>query len=70
MEFDEFVGKLIKSMMENLNRTSYCVELISLAKSLELITDHAKHIAELVIYVVAGTDVHQTPIDQIESVPK
>ncbi|MEI7515459.1 MAG: phosphate signaling complex protein PhoU [Betaproteobacteria bacterium] len=65
MEFDEFVGKLIKSMMENLNATSYCVELISLAKSLELITDHAKHIAELVIYVVAGTNVHQTPIDQI-----
>lgn len=67
-EVDEFVGKLVKPMMENLHATSYCVELISLAKSLELITDHAKHIAELVIYVVAGVDVRHTPIEQIESV--
>jgi len=70
VEFDEFVAKLIKSMMENLKATSYCVELISLAKSLELIADHAKHIAEQVIYVVAGADVRHKPIEQIESVVK
>lgn len=54
-------------MIEIPRMTSFCVELISLAKSLELIVEHAKHIAEQVAYVVQGTDVRHTPIDQIES---
>ncbi len=69
-EVDEFIGKLVKPMMENLRVTSYCVELISLAKSLELITDHARHIAELVVYVVMGADVRHLPVEQIEAVVK
>jgi phosphate transport system protein len=35
--------------------------------SIELIVDHAKHIAELVIYVAQGADVRHTPVDQVES---
>ena len=66
-EVDELVGHLVNCLIENPRMTSYCVELVSLSKSLELIVDHAKHIAELVIYVVQGSDVRHTPADQIES---
>jgi phosphate transport system protein len=69
-EVDELVGQLVNCLIESPRKTSFCVELISLAKSLELIVDHAKHIAELVIYVVQGADVRHTPIEQIESLVK
>lgn len=69
-EVDELVGQLVNDLIENPRKTSLCVELISLAKSLELIVDHAKHIAELVIYVVHGADVRHTPVEQIESLVK
>jgi phosphate transport system protein len=67
IEVDAFVHKLVNRMIETPRMTSFCVELISLAKSLELVADHAKHIAELVVYVVRGADVRHTPVEQIES---
>ncbi|MFZ2124072.1 MAG: phosphate signaling complex protein PhoU [Rhodoferax sp.] len=67
---DELVGQLVNDLIENPRKTSSCLEVISLAKSLELIVDHAKHIAELVIYVVHGADVRHTPVEQIESLVK
>ena len=66
-EVGEFVTRLVEPMMANLHVTSYCVELIYMAKSLELITDHARHIAELVLYVVVGADVRHMPVEQMES---
>lgn len=69
-EVDELVAHLVTCLIESPRKTSYCLELISLSKSLEMIVDHAKHIAELVIYVVQGADVRHAPIDQIESLVK
>lgn len=69
-EVDELVADLVICLIESPRKTSYCLELISLSKSLEMIVDHAKHIAELVIYVVQGADVRHTPIEQIESLVK
>ncbi len=66
-EVDVLVHQLVNHMIDVPNTISFCVELIALAKSHELIVDHAKHIAELVVYVVQGTDVHHTPAEQIES---
>lgn len=66
-QVDALVHQLVNRMIEIPRMTTLCVEVISLAKSLELVVDHAKHIAELVIYVVQGADVRHTPVEQIES---
>jgi phosphate transport system protein len=40
------------------------------AKAIERIGDHAKNIAEFIIYVVKGADVRHTPLEQVESAVK
>jgi phosphate transport system protein len=67
-EFDGFVRKLITYMMEDPRKISASLDLLFLAKALERIGDHAKNIAEFIIYVVKGEDVRHTPIAAIESV--
>jgi phosphate transport system protein len=70
VEVDALIYKQVNRIIEFPRMISFCVDLISLAKSLELIVDHARHIAELVIYVEQGSDVRHTPIEQIESLLK
>ena len=67
-EFDGFVRKLITYMMEDPRMISPSLDLLFLAKAIERIGDHAKNIAEFIIYVVKGEDVRHTSIEQIESV--
>ncbi|MDP1998016.1 MAG: phosphate signaling complex protein PhoU [Rhodoferax sp.] len=69
-EFDGFVRKLITYMMEDPRMISPSLDLLFLAKAIERIGDHAKNIAEFIIYVVKGADVRHTPMDHIESVVK
>ena len=69
-EFDGFVRKLITYMMEDPRMISPSLDLLFLAKAIERIGDHAKNIAEFIIYVVKGADVRHTPMEQIESVVK
>ena len=38
----------------------------SCAKYLERVGDHAKNLAEQIIYIVKGTDVRHNPVDAIE----
>ncbi|MDP3135767.1 MAG: phosphate transport system regulator PhoU, partial [Burkholderiaceae bacterium] len=40
------------------------------AKAIERIGDHAKNIAEFIIYIVKGADVRHTSMEQIESALK
>ena len=40
------------------------------AKAIERIGDHAKNLAEAIIYIVKGTDVRHTPMETIESMVK
>ena len=69
-EFDGFVRKLITYMMEDPRMISPSLDLLFLAKAIERIGDHAKNIAEFIIYVVKGEDVRHTALDQIESILK
>jgi len=69
-EFDGFVRKLITYMMEDPRTISSSLDLLFVAKALERIGDHAKNIAELIIYIVKGEDVRHTSIEHIESTIK
>jgi phosphate transport system protein len=66
-EFDGFVRKLITYMMEDPRTISASLDLLFIAKAIERIGDHAKNIAEFIIYVVKGADVRHTSMAQIES---
>jgi len=67
-EFDGFVRKLITYMMEDPRTISPSLDLLFLAKALERIGDHAKNIAEFIIYVVKGADVRHASMEEIESI--
>jgi phosphate transport system protein len=69
-EFDGFVRKLITYMMEDPRMISPSLDLLFLAKAIERIGDHAKNIAEFIIYVVKGEDVRHTSMEKIELVVK
>ena len=66
-EFGGFVRKLITYMMEDPRTISASLNLLFVAKAIERIGDHAKNIAEFIIYVVKGADVRHTTMEQIES---
>ncbi|MES3000137.1 MAG: phosphate signaling complex protein PhoU [Pseudomonadota bacterium] len=69
-EFDGFVRKLITYMMEDPRTISASLDLLFLAKAIERIGDHAKNIAEFIIYIVKGADVRHTSMEEIESAVK
>jgi len=65
-EFDGFVRKLITYMMEDPRTITPSLDLLFVAKALERIGDHAKNIAELIIYIVKGEDVRHSSLELIE----
>ncbi len=65
-EFDGFVRKLITYMMEDPRTISASLDLLFLAKAIERIGDHAKNIAEFIIYIVKGEDVRHASMHEIE----
>ena len=67
-EFDSFMRVLITHMMEDPRMISPSLDLLFLAKAVERIGDHAKNIAELIIYIVKGADVRHASIEEIETV--
>lgn len=66
-EFDGFMRKLVTYMMEDPRTISPSLDLLFLAKAIERIGDHAKNIAELIIYIVKGTDVRHISMEDIET---
>lgn len=65
-EFNGFLRKLVTYMMEDPRTISASLDLLFVAKAIERIGDHAKNIAEFVIYVVKGADVRHTALTEIE----
>ena len=66
-EFDGFVRKLITYMMEDPRMISPSLDLLFVAKAIERIGDHAKNIAEFVIYVAKGEDIRHAGRKNSES---
>ena len=66
-EFDGLMRKLITFMMEDPRTISASIDLVFVAKAIERVGDHAKNLAEQIIYIVKGTDVRHNPVDAIES---
>jgi phosphate transport system protein len=69
-EFDGLLRKLITYMMEDPRTISASLDLVFVAKAIERVGDHAKNLAEAIIYVVKGTDVRHSPMDFVEDAIK
>jgi phosphate transport system protein len=54
-------------MMEDPRTISSSLDLLFIAKAIERIGDHAKNIAEFIIYIVKGEDVRHATVAQVES---
>ena len=67
-EFDGLMRKLITYMMEDPRTISASIDLVFVAKAIERIGDHAKNLAEQIIYIVKGTDVRHNSLDAVESI--
>lgn len=66
-EFEGLLRKLITFMMEDPRTISSSIDIVFVAKAIERVGDHAKNLAEVIIYVVKGTDVRHNPVSTIET---
>ena len=66
-EFEGLMRKLITFMMEDPRTISASIDLVFVAKAIERVGDHAKNLAEQIIYIVKGTDVRHNAVDMVEA---
>ena len=67
-EFDGLMRKLITYMMEDPRTISASIDLVFVAKAIERVGDHAKNLAEQIIYIVKGQDVRHNPVEAVETI--
>ena len=56
-EFKSIIRQLITHMMEDPRTITTSIEIISIARAIERIGDHAKNLAEQVVFIVEGRDI-------------
>ena len=66
-EFEGLMRKLITFMMEDPRTISSSIDLVFVAKAIERVGDHAKNLAEQIIYIVKGTDVRHSSVEAVET---
>ncbi|MGE4369789.1 MAG: phosphate signaling complex protein PhoU [Burkholderiaceae bacterium] len=69
-EWKASLRQLISYMIEDPRTISTSIDLIFIARALERIGDHAKNMAERVIYTVLGDDVRHTGLKNTERVAR
>ena len=65
--FEQLMRSLVQLMGDDPRSISSGIDLVFAAKALERVGDHAKNLAEQVIYCVKGTDVRHTPLGGVEA---
>ncbi len=60
VEFKSIARQLITYMMEDPRSITTSLDIITIARAIERVGDHAKNIAEQVIYIAEGRDVRHT----------
>lgn len=64
LEFKGFMRKLLTFMLEDPRCISSALDFMNMAKAIERVGDHAKNIAQFLIFVVDGLDVRHSKIER------
>jgi phosphate transport system protein len=64
--FDSLMRTLITYMMEDPRTISSSIDLVFVAKAIERVGDHAKNLAEQIIYIVKGMDIRHNSPEAVE----
>lgn len=62
--------QLLGIMIEDPRTITACLDLVTAVRSLERIGDHAKNIAEYVVYMIKGRDVRHVSLAELEGVAR
>jgi len=66
-EYESILREMFTYMMEDPRNIQACMDMIWIARALERIGDHAKNIAEHVIYMIVGRDIRHIEAYEHES---